>query len=822
MSCLTDGEVAWLVQGGAEDADRGALIDHVASCDVCHAVVAESIDSTTDEPLRFGRYEMLRAVAGGGMGTVFCAYDPMLRRLVAIKIIADAQHDRSEREQMLREARALASLRHENVVAIHDVGIVDDELFLAMEFVEGASLQVAMERLADDTSRLAIMSDVTRGIAALHAIGLIHRDLKPSNVMVTPAGRAIVLDLGLATDLGAELVAAGSPGYVAPEVLAGHAASAASDQYAWWRVVSELFAASSLPQRSRAALDAAIARGTSQDPARRFASLDEAYAVVREIVRPRSRRRLIVSIAAALAVATATTVALVPERHASTCANVDGWDAAARTQVASVVHRHGLDDARIVTAIDKRAAQIGAQLATVCRAEPSIERDRERLCVGLVWRENLRNVRKIARDGSRAKIADALDGLARVLPVSRCSDGNPPAQMPPPTTAQRVDFDVLRDQIDAATQRQGKRSVEQLDALRPAIDRNGYAGLSIAWSSAIISELLFAGDLPRARRELDSARHLAQVSGDDVQLGWFAVSRLRVAIATGTATDEIEADLDAIQKRVGSPLLSAEALQARAHRAYTSARPQQAVDLVTAALDLYAEVSLIPAPGLRTAYLVRAAAWQQLGALDKAQEDLERALAAATARYAPDSAELEETAAARASNLIYLGKFDEAGAAFRTLRSGMAAAGRDRTATAVRIDFSLCQIELLQHSARTLDACQTAVTSAESLYGASSIKTITARNALAQHLVETAPAKAIEVLQQTLRIGARGGAEPMDIPYAQALLSLAYHLVKRHADGCALATRALDVLRTSAQVDMVQELEAAFPELRDDGRCARR
>lgn len=829
MTCLTDVEVAWLVEGEAmpfDGGDRSGLLDHVASCDVCHALVAESMDSTEEESLRFGRYEMLRVVAGGGMGTVFCAYDPVLRRLVAIKIIADADHDRDVREQMLREARALASVRHENVVAIHDVGIVDDELFLAMEFVEGAPLQLAMHRLADDPARLAILADLTRGVAALHTTGLVHRDLKPSNVMVTPEGRAIVLDLGLAMERDAQHVAAGSRGYVAPEVLDGNAATAASDQYAWWRVASELFAGSALSRRRREGLDRAVARGTSRDPAARFASVDAAFAAVRDIIEPPRARPgmwLGVSLAAVLATSVVVWMGYRPRPDAAAaCARIEGWDVAARAQVSAVLLRHGFDDARIVTAIDARRTEIGKLLAQACTAPPSIEHDRQRLCLGVVWRDTIQSVRTIGRDISRARTAEAIDGLVRVLPAARCTDSNPPAPPPVATAAQRADYTSLRDQIDARALHQGKLSIEQLDALRPAIDRNGYFGLRLAWSSAMTSELIFAGDLTRARREIDSARHLAQVTGDDVQLGWFEVTRMRVAIGTQTATDELEADLDAIQARVGSPLLSAEALQARAERAYTSRQPQRAVDLVTTAIELYTKVSLIPAPGLRTAYLMRAASLQQLGKLDQAQEDLERAVDVAKQRYTPDSAELEETAAARANNLMYLGKLDEAATEIRRLREGTTAAHRGRTANAVRMDLSICQIEMVRSTPRTREACEAAVASSESVYGRGSIKTITARNALAQFLVENDPKKAIDVLEESLRIGAKGGSQPLDIPYAEALLALTYHEVKRHAEGCTIATRALAVLRTSPQVDMVTALDAAFPELARGGRCARR
>jgi tetratricopeptide (TPR) repeat protein len=823
MSCLTDIEVTSLVQGDP-GVDHAALVDHVAMCDACHALVSDSMGEGDDQPLRFGRYEMLRAVAGGGMGTVFCAYDPVLRRLVAIKIIANADHDRAERDHMLGEARARASLRHENVVAIHDVGIVDDELFLAMEFVEGVALELAQHRVASDTERLKILADVTAGLAAIHAAGLVHRDIKPNNIMVTPGGRAVLLDLGLAIAHGAEHAAAGSPGYVAPEVLAGGVATAASDQYAWWRVVDDLFAESPRKQ----ALAAASTRGRAADPTQRYRSIEQAFAAVRELVQPRSRRRGRVWIAAWVAItiliaggAVAWTVHASRARAARACEHLDGWDATTRARVRDALHAQQFEDPKILAAIEARVAEVEQLLGGACQADASIDRDRARLCLGLVWRDTEQQLHAIARNASHDRVALALDGFARVLPAARCSDGAPPSRPPAATAAQAATYRALHDQIDAAATHAGTRSIAALDALHPAIEANGYAGLSLVWSSALISELDFAGDHARALREVDAARHLAQSTGDDVQLGWLAVSRLRMATDMRTDTDDLEADLTAIAARVGSPLLTAEALQARAERAFRDQYPQRAVELLTEAIQLYSSVSLIPPPSLRTAYMDRAAALQQLGKLDEAQHELDLAFTAASARFAPGSAELEEAAGARATNLIYLGKLDDAAAQFRQLRTALVANHRELTATGFRVEVSLCQIEMVQRAATTVATCEAAIARGGTVYGAANIALIAVRNVLAQYLVERDVPKAIAILEETLRIGAKGGLSPMDVPYAQALLALAYGEVKRHAEGCALAVRSLAVLRDSAQTDMVKTLVSSFPELvNKNGSCA--
>ncbi len=128
---------------------------------------------------------------------------------------------------------------------------------------------------------------------------------------------------------------------------------------------------------------------------------------------------------------------------------------------------------------------------------------------------------------------------------------------------------------------------------------------------------------------------------------------------------------------------------------------------------------------------------------------------------------------------------------------------------------------MLQRAATTVATCEAAIDKGVAVYGPATIELIAVRNVLAQYLVEGDVPKAIAILEETLRIGVNGGSSPMDVPYAQALLALAYHLTKRHADGCGLAVRALAALRDSAQTDMVTALVGSFPELASKtGHCA--
>jgi len=150
-----------------------------------------------------GRYLVLNLIGRGGMGEVYAAYDPELDRKVAIKVLrasSSAGVDAAEgRGRILREAQALAQLSDPNVVAVYDVGTVDDRVFLAMEFIDGSTLsfwQHAQPRTWREI--VTLYGAAGRGLAAAHRRGLVHRDFKPDNAMVGRDGHVRVMDFGLA------------------------------------------------------------------------------------------------------------------------------------------------------------------------------------------------------------------------------------------------------------------------------------------------------------------------------------------------------------------------------------------------------------------------------------------------------------------------------------------------------------------------------------------------------------------------------------------------------------------------------------------------
>jgi tetratricopeptide (TPR) repeat protein/predicted Ser/Thr protein kinase len=149
-----------------------------------------------------GRYVVLERLGAGGMGIVYAAYDPELDRRVAIKLIraaVDPARAETAKVRLLREAQSLAKLAHPNVIAVHDAGTFDGQVFVAMEYVDGQDLA---QWLRDERQAwpeiVAVFVAAGRGLAAAHAAGIVHRDFKPENVLVGNDGRVRVLDFGLA------------------------------------------------------------------------------------------------------------------------------------------------------------------------------------------------------------------------------------------------------------------------------------------------------------------------------------------------------------------------------------------------------------------------------------------------------------------------------------------------------------------------------------------------------------------------------------------------------------------------------------------------
>lgn len=235
-----------------------------------------------------GRYVIIERLGAGAMGVVYKAFDPELDRAVAIKLLLGdgSRKGALGRSRLQREAQAMARIAHPNVIAVHDVGMVGERVFFAMELVDGEPLGAWLKRTTPNTGEiLSVFRKAGAGIAAAHAAGVIHRDFKPDNVLVDKEGRPRVLDFGLArqgADRGEDPEAdehpgasssfdvqltrtgavMGTPAYMAPEQFAGSPSDERTDQFAFCVALHEALTGER-PFRSYsfATLSAAVIRG---------------------------------------------------------------------------------------------------------------------------------------------------------------------------------------------------------------------------------------------------------------------------------------------------------------------------------------------------------------------------------------------------------------------------------------------------------------------------------------------------------------------------------------------------------------------------------
>ncbi len=309
-------------------------------------------EAIPDRPLlkpgaSLGRYQVLELVGSGRMGEVYAAYDPRLDRRIALKrlrLLGGSEASPAARARLLREAQAMARLSHPNVVAVHDAGEVDGEVFIAMEFVGGGTLRDWLAACPRSWREVVGMfAHAGRGLAAAHAAGLVHRDFKADNVLVDAAGHVRVADFGLAWsggptpadcaaggawgDLGLTQTGAllGTPAYMAPEQLAGRTVDHRADQFAFCVALYEALyqerpfggdrletlalavafgsarpapRGSDVPSRLRAVL----LRGLSRDPVARFPSMEDLVAALVDDPMRRWGLRAGAALAAALVV----------------------------------------------------------------------------------------------------------------------------------------------------------------------------------------------------------------------------------------------------------------------------------------------------------------------------------------------------------------------------------------------------------------------------------------------------------------------------------------------------------------------------------------
>ncbi len=203
--------------------------------------------------IRFGRYEAFEELGAGAMGKVYLAVDPLIDRMVAVKVIRTdllAPEERAEFLERFRlEVRAAARCAHPNIVAVHDFADHEAMPYIVMEHVPGRTLSAilrgdAEERRAALPGLVQAMLGVLEGLKAAHALGVVHRDIKPGNIMITPRGQVKITDFGIAKFGGGELTqvggVVGTPAYMSPEQAHGREVDPRSDLFSVAAILYEI------------------------------------------------------------------------------------------------------------------------------------------------------------------------------------------------------------------------------------------------------------------------------------------------------------------------------------------------------------------------------------------------------------------------------------------------------------------------------------------------------------------------------------------------------------------------------------------------------
>ena len=197
-----------------------------------------------NETLAEGRYRIERTLGYGGMAVVYLAHDEELRRLVAIKVLAEhLSGDSAFRERFLQESRLASRLSHPNVVQVYDAGEADGRPYIVMEYVEGDTLAERGKLAYEDAVPLALQA--CAGLQHAHAAGLVHRDVKPANLLVREDDVLKIADFGIAraaelTRLTQHGTVLGTAAYLAPEQAEGEEVTAAADLYSLGAVLYEV------------------------------------------------------------------------------------------------------------------------------------------------------------------------------------------------------------------------------------------------------------------------------------------------------------------------------------------------------------------------------------------------------------------------------------------------------------------------------------------------------------------------------------------------------------------------------------------------------
>lgn len=262
VDCLDDATALAFARGESSAAD--GVLAHLDTCSACRMLVAAAAGgtgarpTTSTLPTSIGRFDVAGVAGRGAMGIVYRGRDTRLDRLVALKVLSGDRLEQAAHARLEREARALARVAHPSIVSVYEVGDFEGSLFIAMEYMDGGTLEAWLRESRPAADIVARFVEAGEGLATAHQAGLVHRDFKPANVMLDERGHARVTDFGLVSDgtpenpehavavtdvaLTQTGMVLGTPAYMAPEQLKGAPADPRSDQFSFCVALYEALA----------------------------------------------------------------------------------------------------------------------------------------------------------------------------------------------------------------------------------------------------------------------------------------------------------------------------------------------------------------------------------------------------------------------------------------------------------------------------------------------------------------------------------------------------------------------------------------------------
>lgn len=808
--CLCDEQLAALTSGVMAEPELGQVIAHVADCEDCRSLVGDLLAQNTAIPAVIGRYQIEASLGAGGMGVVLRARDPVLQRQVALKMLHANLAAPAHRERMLEEARALAKLSHPNIVPVFDCGDADGEVYLAMELIEGEPMQHWLAQTRKRDARVAVALGVGAALVAVHKAGLLHRDIKPSNVLIRN-DVPVVIDFGLVRSAllqpsdAAGL--AGTPQWLAPEVIAGAPATAASDQYQWWQLVQLL-----LPDDSKAR--SLITRGLAIEPSKRFATMDLAYNALAAAVAPRRRRSWAVA-AAIVTVVVAGSGGMVLWQHnraalpspVDSCdVTLDAWSPTDQILVTANAAVAGVDIKRAMPAITQRVAAMQALMPMACRATRQAAPDaqasalRTYLCLQDLWHD-ARVILREMPSHQGGELRSFVDEWATVPAAATCQTSV--AAVPtPPVAAVAADVSTLKDGLFQITNSQAQPSerITQLLAIWPRVQATEYARLRGDWHSAYASAAFAQGDYATAKTEIAAAINDGQIAGDDDAIARQLLNRLQLAASSGEAdTAALEQHAIAIAGRLRNTATSMQLLAARAMLALARGNGDAALALQTQAVQGYAALTIDANAEHVTLLQNLAGITQQMGGPKAAAPLYEELVTLAQQRFGDDAKEYWETRGARATNYLYAGDMVVAERELLATNAWFERRRPDDNVNLINLASFICELRLeAGDSVRAEKVCRDALERSEATYGPTSARLLWQLQMRARSLMATGNVgAALPLLQRAMKIGEINALSPTEVAASKTYLALAYLQLHRVADAAPL----LAAVAAAAQQD---------------------